>query len=149
MPAPNFDVIASLAKRRGFVFLGTLEPRKNGALVLRAFERLWAAGSDAHLTVVGKAHAHGADEEAMLARLEDEPRLRVLGRAADARTHVTTLREEYPDAATPVILEGLVLRDLGDGDRALATALAWVASRPAGPLDAAFVPAMQGYLAED
>ena len=79
-------------ERRGFVFLGTLEPRKNGALVLRAFERLWAAGSDAHLTVIGTAHAHGADEQAMLARLEDEPRLRVLGRAPDSSVR-TALRE--------------------------------------------------------
>ncbi len=79
-------------ERRGFVFLGTLEPRKNGALVLRAFERLWAEGCDAHLTVIGKSHAHGAEEDALLARLEDEPRLRVLGRAPDGAVR-TALRE--------------------------------------------------------
>ena len=79
-------------ERRGFVFLGTLEPRKNGALVLRAFERLWEEGSDAYLTVIGKPHAHGADEQAMLARLEDEPRLRMLGRAPDSAVR-TALRD--------------------------------------------------------
>jgi glycosyltransferase involved in cell wall biosynthesis len=79
-------------ERRGFVFLGTLEPRKNGALVLRAFERLWQDGGDAHLTVIGKSHAHGVDEQATLARLEHEPRLRVLGRAPDSAVRAA-LRE--------------------------------------------------------
>lgn len=79
-------------ERRGFVFLGTLEPRKNGALVLRAFERLWEEGSDAHLTVIGKPHEHGVAEQALLARLDDEPRLRVLGRAPDSAVR-TALRE--------------------------------------------------------
>lgn len=77
--------------RRGFVLLGTLEPRKNAARVLRAFERLWAEGADAHLTVIGQAHDRGTEEQALLARLRDEPRLRVLGRAPDAAVR-TALR---------------------------------------------------------
>ena len=71
-------------ERRGFAFLGTLEPRKNGALVLRAFERLWREGGDTSLTVIGKAHEHGLEEQAILARLAGEPRLHVLTRALDS-----------------------------------------------------------------
>ena len=80
------------SKRRGFAFLGTLEPRKNGALVLRAFERLWQEGGDASLIVIGKSHEHGLEEQAILARLAGEPRLRVLTHAPDSAVRAA-LRE--------------------------------------------------------
>jgi glycosyltransferase involved in cell wall biosynthesis len=37
-----------------FVMVGTIEPRKGHAAVLDAFEQMWAAGSSARLTVVGR-----------------------------------------------------------------------------------------------
>jgi glycosyltransferase involved in cell wall biosynthesis len=39
---------------RTLLMVGTLEPRKNHALVLDAFERLWARGVDAGLCIAGK-----------------------------------------------------------------------------------------------
>lgn len=38
-----------------FTCVGSLEPRKNHRLLLAAFERLWDAGSDAHLLIMGRA----------------------------------------------------------------------------------------------
>jgi len=73
-----------LPSRRGFVFIGTLEPRKNAAVVLRAFERLWEEDVDARLTVIGRPTPDGVAERDLLARLADEPRLRVMGRAPDS-----------------------------------------------------------------
>jgi glycosyltransferase involved in cell wall biosynthesis len=39
-----------------FLAVGTIEPRKNLALLLDAFERLWQEGSDARLLVAGRPH---------------------------------------------------------------------------------------------
>ncbi|WP_298930580.1 glycosyltransferase [uncultured Ramlibacter sp.] len=39
-----------------FASIGTIEPRKNHRLLLRAFESLWAAGLDVRLLVAGRAH---------------------------------------------------------------------------------------------
>lgn len=39
---------------RPFLMVGTIEPRKNHALVLDAFERFWAAGGTAPLVVIGR-----------------------------------------------------------------------------------------------
>jgi alpha-1,2-rhamnosyltransferase len=37
-----------------FLMVGTLEPRKNYALVVELFDRMWAAGSDARLVIFGR-----------------------------------------------------------------------------------------------
>ncbi len=50
--------------------VGTIEPRKGHAQVLSAFERLWAAGVDASLVVVGK---EGWGVERLAARLRTHP----------------------------------------------------------------------------
>jgi glycosyltransferase involved in cell wall biosynthesis len=41
-------------RKRRFVAIGTVEPRKNHELLLRAFSEIWAGGGDAELAVVGK-----------------------------------------------------------------------------------------------
>ncbi len=73
------------------MFLGTLEPRKNAAAVLRAFERLWEEDIDARLTVIGRPAPDAPAEQRLIERLADEPRLRVLGRAPDSAVR-TALR---------------------------------------------------------
>ncbi|WP_313304087.1 glycosyltransferase family 4 protein [Stutzerimonas balearica] len=55
-----------------FFMLGTLEPRKNQALVLDAFERLWADGHHARLLFVGQ---RGWEVEALLSRIDNHPLL--------------------------------------------------------------------------
>ncbi len=53
-PADAPSVLASLAARPTFLMVGTLEPRKGHAVVLDAFESLWAADVDVNLVIVGK-----------------------------------------------------------------------------------------------
>jgi glycosyltransferase involved in cell wall biosynthesis len=57
------EVDAVFAARSGPVHLavGTLEPRKNHRLLLDAFERVWSAGADATLVVIGRP-GWGGDE---------------------------------------------------------------------------------------
>jgi glycosyltransferase involved in cell wall biosynthesis len=52
--------------RPTFAMLGTVEPRKRHRLVLDAFERLWAAGLDYRLVLIGTP---GSEEPAFLDRL--------------------------------------------------------------------------------
>src|SRR5262249_40144708 len=40
--------------RKTYLMVGTVEPRKNHAHVLSAFEQLWSAGADVNLAIVGK-----------------------------------------------------------------------------------------------
>ncbi|HUZ64468.1 MAG TPA: glycosyltransferase [Acetobacteraceae bacterium] len=70
--------------RQDFVVLGTIDPRKNVAAVIAAFEPLWAAGCPARLILAGKLYDHTDDVVAALARLRDEPRLRHLEQPSDA-----------------------------------------------------------------
>ena len=52
---PRAEVATVFAKAdRPFLMVGTIEPRKNHALVLDAFERVWAAGGTAPLVVIGR-----------------------------------------------------------------------------------------------
>jgi glycosyltransferase involved in cell wall biosynthesis len=70
--------------RTGFSYIGTIEPRKNVAIVLEAFELLWARGVDVPLTIVERLDVRSSRERAMLSRLADEPRLNYLGHVDDA-----------------------------------------------------------------
>jgi glycosyltransferase involved in cell wall biosynthesis len=70
--------------KRSFACIGTIEPRKNLAVILEAFEQLWASGVDAELVVVGRLDTRSVRESRMLKRLESEPRLKYLGHASDA-----------------------------------------------------------------
>lgn len=52
---PRTEVAAIFDRAdRPFLMVGTIEPRKNHALVLDAFERFWAAGGTAPLVVIGR-----------------------------------------------------------------------------------------------
>ncbi|MBW2315285.1 MAG: glycosyltransferase family 4 protein [Deltaproteobacteria bacterium] len=53
-----------------YLTVGTLEPRKNHALVLEAFEALWAGGNDLRLVIAGRA---GWGSEALRERLRLHP----------------------------------------------------------------------------
>lgn len=55
-----------------YLVVGSLEPRKNHALVLDAFERLWAEGFDGNLAIVG---AFGWKSEDLLDRINRHPEL--------------------------------------------------------------------------
>lgn len=68
-----------------FAAVGTIEPRKNHALMLDVFERLWAAGEDLRLFIAGRAHA---DCQALVERMRQHPqrgrRLLTVHDASDA-----------------------------------------------------------------
>ena len=53
LPADAGHVLAALAQRPTFLTVGTIEPRKGHLQAIRAFERLWAAGTEANLVIVG------------------------------------------------------------------------------------------------
>ena len=55
-----------------FLMVSTIEPRKNHAYLLDAFERAWAAGSKARLCIVGKI---GWKCEALIERIRQHPQL--------------------------------------------------------------------------
>lgn len=47
-------LLSQLSTAQFFLTVGTIEPRKQHAQLLDAFDELWASGSDAHLVIVGK-----------------------------------------------------------------------------------------------
>ena len=68
---PNAEqVIRQVSAQPGFLMVGTVEPRKGHAQALSAFERLWAAGVDASLVIVGK---EGWDVGRLAARVRAHP----------------------------------------------------------------------------
>jgi glycosyltransferase involved in cell wall biosynthesis len=80
-------------ERRDFVAIGTVEPRKNPAALLRAFEWLWNDGVSAHLVVAGHispdAGVHG-----FFTRHANNPLLTVLEQPSDEtlRQHLRRAR---------------------------------------------------------
>ncbi|TMJ01367.1 MAG: glycosyltransferase family 4 protein [Alphaproteobacteria bacterium] len=70
--------------KTSFAYIGTIEPRKNVAVILEAFEQLWASGVTAELIVIGRLDSRSTREQPMLERLRGEPRFRYLGHVDDA-----------------------------------------------------------------
>jgi glycosyltransferase involved in cell wall biosynthesis len=70
--------------RLRFAYIGTIEPRKNVAVILEAFERLWREGANVELTVVGRLDSRSTREIPILERLGSERRFNYLGHASDA-----------------------------------------------------------------
>ncbi|MDX8524478.1 glycosyltransferase [Mesorhizobium sp. MSK_1335] len=70
-------------RRRVFTYVGTIEPRKNVADILEAFEMLWQQDVDVELTVIGRIENRSTREPPILERLKPEPRFRYLGHASD------------------------------------------------------------------
>ncbi|MES2320235.1 MAG: glycosyltransferase [Pseudomonadota bacterium] len=54
LPANAAEVFVAIGARPTLLMVGTLEPRKGHGQALAAFERLWEAGVDANLVIVGK-----------------------------------------------------------------------------------------------
>ena len=75
---------AFTANRRDFVMLGSIEPRKHTAAVMRAFQRLWRDGADAGLTLIGPVAPDQTEELALLRALAGQPRFRHLQNLPDA-----------------------------------------------------------------
>jgi glycosyltransferase involved in cell wall biosynthesis len=71
-------------ERRSFVYFGTIEPRKNVGIILRAFRTLWERGEDCELFVIGRMDSRVQDEGTLINQLQDEPRFHYLGHASDA-----------------------------------------------------------------
>lgn len=63
-------LLASLGVRSYFVALGTLEPRKDCATIIDAFELLWARGIDTALVIVGK---QGWNVAELATRIQQHP----------------------------------------------------------------------------
>jgi len=70
-------------EKRMFTYIGTIEPRKNVADILAAFEMLWRQHIDVGLTVIGRMDGRSTREPAILERLATESRFRYLGHASD------------------------------------------------------------------
>jgi O-antigen biosynthesis alpha-1,2-rhamnosyltransferase len=82
-----------------FLMVGSIEPRKNHALVLAAFERLWAEHTQIRLVLIGR-QAWRTDE--LLARISAHPKLNeslILRRDAS-----DTELEEYYKSSTALII---------------------------------------------
>ncbi len=69
---------------RDFVMLGTIEPRKNAAPAMRAFQRLWGQGVEATLTMIGAVAPDAMEEQALLRELAGHPGFRHLPGLPDA-----------------------------------------------------------------
>jgi glycosyltransferase involved in cell wall biosynthesis len=79
-------------ERTSFAYIGTIEPRKNVAVIMEAFELLWASGVDAELTVIGRHDSRATREVAVFQRVRHDPRFKYLGHASDATVR-DTMRE--------------------------------------------------------
>lgn len=62
--------IQQFSQAPAFLIVGTIEPRKGHAQVLKAFEQLWAEGSEVMLVIVGK---QGWMVEELIERLRNHP----------------------------------------------------------------------------
>lgn len=63
LPADEQAVLGECRSRPTFLMVGTIEPRKGYLLALEAFTRLWSAGEDINLVIVGKEGWIGLPDE--------------------------------------------------------------------------------------
>jgi glycosyltransferase involved in cell wall biosynthesis len=81
LPKHSFD-----HSKNTFVYIGTIEPRKNVAEILLAFESLWEKLVDVRLTIIGRMDdSRPTRESAILERLGTESRFKYLGHASDGQ----------------------------------------------------------------
>ncbi|WP_353208972.1 glycosyltransferase family 1 protein [Sphingorhabdus sp.] len=66
LPKDASELLSHLVKRPSVLMVGTVEPRKGHRQALDAFDRLWNAGQDVNLVIVGK---DGWDVEELVDRL--------------------------------------------------------------------------------
>ncbi len=72
LPSSAGDVLEHLRNLNSFLMVGTLEPRKGHIEVLYAFEKLWRAGLEVNLVIVGK---QGWMVDELVGRLRAHPKL--------------------------------------------------------------------------
>jgi glycosyltransferase involved in cell wall biosynthesis len=70
-------------RRRDFVSIGTIEPRKNTTGLLLAFETLWQRGHDVRLILGGRLSPDATEALAFFQKYAAEPRLVVLEQPSD------------------------------------------------------------------
>jgi glycosyltransferase involved in cell wall biosynthesis len=63
LPSNFSEIIERIEERVSFLMVGTIEPRKAYADTLEAFEKLWNAGIDVNLVIVGKEGWLGLPDE--------------------------------------------------------------------------------------
>ncbi len=64
LPKNAGSVLARIKARPSFLMVGTIEPRKGHLQTIEAFTRLWQAGQDINLVVVGREGWRGVPDEA-------------------------------------------------------------------------------------
>jgi glycosyltransferase involved in cell wall biosynthesis len=69
--------------RTDFVWLGTIEPRKNASSLMRAFMRLWDGGMCARLVMIGRLEPGASEEGRLLDQLRPERRFCHISGASD------------------------------------------------------------------
>lgn len=83
--APDPRLKALFDSRKVYLMVSTIEPRKNHAYLLDAFDSLWAAGTDVCLCFIGRS---GWKNGSLMQRIESHPeldrRLHLFGNASDA-----------------------------------------------------------------
>ncbi|RAT67508.1 mannosyltransferase [Lonsdalea populi] len=65
-PSDSDEVLSKIRKRKTFLMVSTIEPRKGHAQVLAAFDNLWELGVDCNLVIVGKK---GWDIDALINKI--------------------------------------------------------------------------------
>ena len=83
MPTASVLLVRLRRSARRFAILGSVEPRKRHAVVLDAFERLWSAGRDYELVVMGAPGWEQPDVIERLRALTQTRRVRWIERPAD------------------------------------------------------------------
>ncbi len=79
LPRQEFD-----PARRSFVAIGTIEPRKNVAAILEAFQTLWEEGIAAPLVLLGRMIETSARERRLLSLLAEAPLFTFIEQADEA-----------------------------------------------------------------
>lgn len=128
-PGPRESLATLGLSRPYFLFVGTLEPRKNLGRLLEAWSRLppGLAGG-AVLAVAGGAGWGGVDVQAMVLRLGLQDRVRVLGFVSDQQ--LATLYAHALFLAMPSLYEGFGLPLLEATSRGVPVLTSDIASMP-------------------
>lgn len=71
-PEESHSTLNNLVKRKSFLLVGTLEPRKSHAQVLDSFDILWGQGYDINLVFVGK---QGWNVDDLIMRIRTHPEI--------------------------------------------------------------------------
>ena len=102
---PDGQWLSFLGKKKTFLMVGTIEPRKGHRIVLEAFERLWREGADVNLLIIGKA---GWNVPLLMQKLECHPE-------AEQRLFVRTNVNDSELAAAYEAAEALIMASYLEG----------------------------------